>query len=123
MIIIKKIVFLIFFMLLATNGAYSFEHLNNNRLANYDNDKRWSYLYKETVPSVAYIRTLTSNGSGVFIEKDLIITNNHVIAGTKNLQVEVITKNIRGSGVIVYTNPSSDIALIRVTNLTGIPIK
>lgn len=57
----------------------------------------------------------TGSGSGVIITSDgYIITNNHVINGAD--EIEVILNDKRSfSGTVVGTDPSTDIALVKIT--------
>jgi len=57
----------------------------------------------------------TGSGSGVIITNDgYIITNNHVINGAD--EIEVILNDKRSfSGTVVGTDPSTDIALVKIT--------
>lgn len=69
-------------------------------------------------------REVQGSGSGVILSADgYIVTNNHVIQGAK--QIEVILNDKRTyHGTIVGTDPSTDIALIKIDeeNLPFIPM-
>lgn len=65
----------------------------------------------------------TSTGSGVIISKDgYIVTNNHVVAGAKELEVTLIDKRSYKAKVI-GTDPSTDLAVIQIreNNLPTLP--
>ena len=68
--------------------------------------KRWS-------SSVVTIKLKEGHGSGFFISENLILTNNHVIAGNKNIQVK-LDSGVVLSGKVLRTNPKRDVALIKV---------
>lgn len=64
------------------------------------------------------------SGSGVIIRKDgYIVTNNHVIAGADQIEV-VLNNNKSYTAEVVGTDPSTDLALVKVNaeGLKAIPI-
>jgi Do/DeqQ family serine protease len=64
------------------------------------------------------------SGSGVIIRKDgYIVTNNHVIDGADHIEV-VLNNNKSYTAVVVGTDPSTDLALVKVNaeNLKAIPM-
>ncbi|GAB1817856.1 S1C family serine protease [Herbidospora sp. RD11066] len=82
---------------------------------------------KAVQPSVVMI-TVTSQqgqgeGSGVILSADgLILTNNHVVAGAgANAQMQVKFSDGRtAQATLVGTDPTTDIAVIRATGVTGL---
>ncbi|MEI7838189.1 MAG: MarP family serine protease [bacterium] len=60
-------------------------------------------------------------GSGFVAANNLVITNAHVVAGI--LKPYVYDTNGQHSAVVVYFNPSLDLAIIRTSNLAGLPLK
>jgi serine protease Do len=70
------------------------------------------YLYGS--PYHGNSRSLVGFGSGVVISDDgYIVTNNHVVEGADNIEVTFNDKR-KMTGVIVGTDPSTDLALIKV---------
>ena len=69
-------------------------------------------------------RPRTGSGSGVIINSDgYIVTNNHVVEGTDEIEV-ILNDNRNYTARIVGTDPTTDLALIRVkeTDLPTIPL-
>jgi len=65
-------------------------------------------------PSVVLIRDSQGLGSGiVFDTKGDIVTNNHVVAGGKNLQV-VLANGKQYPAQLIGTSPANDLAVLRV---------
>jgi serine protease Do len=63
-----------------------------------------------------------SLGSGVIVDdKGLILTNNHVIAGADEIKVTLTDKRVF-KAKIIGTDPSSDIAVIKLENANNLPI-
>lgn len=57
----------------------------------------------------------TSTGSGVIVSKDgYIVTNNHVISGAENLTVVLNQQKKEYKAKIIGTDPSTDLALIKI---------
>lgn len=76
----------------------------------------WDWFFGE---GTAAGRTQVSSGSGVIFSGDgYIITNNHVIESAERIEV-TYNKRIY-SAEVVGTNPSTDLAVIRI-NETGLP--
>ena len=70
----------------------------------------FEYLYGGTMPS----NTMVAYGSGVVISPDgYIVTNNHVVEGADNVEV-TFNNNAKKTATIVGTDPTSDLALIKV---------
>ncbi|MFN4150959.1 MAG: trypsin-like peptidase domain-containing protein, partial [Candidatus Sericytochromatia bacterium] len=63
-----------------------------------------------------------SLGSGVIVDdKGLILTNNHVISGADEIKVTLTDKRVF-KAKIIGTDPSSDIAVIKLENANNLPI-
>lgn len=63
-----------------------------------------------------------SLGSGVIVDdKGLILTNNHVIAGADEIKVTLTDKRVF-KAKIIGTDPSTDIAVIKLENANNLPI-
>ena len=94
------------------------------------------YMFKKLLPRTVWIMTNKSGGSGALIslEKKLVITNNHVIAGNTDAIVffprysslgVLVTKpmdyvNNRDAAIpakVVYTNPEKDIAFLELASV------
>jgi putative serine protease PepD len=97
-----------------------------------------SEVVDQVVPSVVNVRVTSfqsglfgsgkakGEGSGVIIDKDgIIVTNNHVVAGAVSVKVKL--NDAEGSllnGTVVATDPTHDLAVVRVeaSNLTPITL-
>ena len=70
----------------------------------------FEYLYGGQMPS----NTMVAYGSGVVISPDgYIVTNNHVVEGADNVEV-TFNNNTKKTAAIIGTDPTSDLALIKV---------
>ena len=70
----------------------------------------FEYLYGGQMPS----NTMVAYGSGVVISPDgYIVTNNHVVEGADNVEV-TFNNNTKKTAAILGTDPTSDLALIKV---------
>jgi S1-C subfamily serine protease len=94
-------------------------------------------IYKRDAPGVAYIKAdivqqtqsvfglpqqqqSTATGSGFLIDEDgHILTNAHVVEGAKNVEVQLGNGDPQ-SAEIVGTDPSTDVALLKVDNTDGV---
>jgi S1-C subfamily serine protease len=94
-------------------------------------------IYKRDAPGVAYIKAdvvqqtqsvfgmpqqqhSTATGSGFLIDEDgHILTNAHVVQGAKNVEVQLGNGDPQ-SAEIVGTDPSTDVALLKVDNTDGV---
>ena len=92
-------------------------------------------MFKKLLPRTVWIKTNKSGGSGALIslEKKLVITNNHVIAGNTEATVffpkyslgVLVTKpmdyvNNRDAAIhskVVYANPEKDIAFLELSSV------
>jgi len=69
--------------------------------------------------------TATSSGSGVILSADgYIVTNNHVVAGADKITVVLNNNEGEYEGKVIGTDPSSDLAVIKIEekNLSAITI-
>jgi putative serine protease PepD len=78
----------------------------------------------EVLPSVVSVVALGSNGedegSGVILtDSGLILTNNHVIEGAQQLTVQ-FNDGTTGSAKAVGTDPTDDLAVIKVSGVSGL---
>lgn len=72
-----------------------------------------AYVSQVLGPSVVQIVTEFGLGSGVIYDKDLILTNNHVIEGANQIQV-VLADGRHLTGTLVGSDVNSDVAVVRV---------
>lgn len=126
---------------LTGNSYTSIEQRQQSRLANYIIDTSYNVpvglnfleAAKRVTPGVVHIRTSygpgefslnplenyiesqpRSSGSGVIISDDgYIVTNNHVVEDASNIEV-VMNNNQRYFAKLVGTDPSTDLALLKV---------
>src|SRR4029450_10323161 len=61
-------------------------------------------------------------GSGFPIAGDLVVTNAHVVAGSRRHEV-VTNEGLRASAGVVYFDPSHDLALLSVPDLSVQPLR
>ncbi|SHJ79303.1 putative serine protease PepD [Tessaracoccus bendigoensis DSM 12906] len=81
----------------------------------------WTAVAEVASKSVVAIDVVTASGegqgSGVVIDGDgNIVTNNHVVSGAANGTVTVMFNNSSYEATIVGTDPSTDLAVIRLTD-------
>jgi S1-C subfamily serine protease len=94
-------------------------------------------IYKRDAPGVAYIKAdivqqtqsvfglpqqqqSTATGSGFLIDEEgHVLTNAHVVEGAKNVEVQLGNGDPQ-SAEIVGTDPSTDVALLKVDNTDGV---
>lgn len=77
------------------------------------NQEPAAYVSQVLGPSVVQIVTEFGLGSGVIYDKDLILTNNHVIEGANQIQV-VLADGRHLAGTLVGSDVNSDVAVVRV---------
>jgi S1-C subfamily serine protease len=74
-------------------------------------------VYQNTNPSVVYIITPSGSGSGfVYSQDGMIVTNNHVVAGTRSFEV-VFANGDRQRASLVGAEADGDLAVIQVEQL------
>ena len=74
-------------------------------------------VYQNTNPSVVYIITPSGSGSGfVYSQDGMIVTNNHVVAGTRSFEV-VFANGDRQRASLVGADADGDLAVIQVEQL------
>lgn len=59
-------------------------------------------------------------GTGFVADTNVVITNAHVVAGVA--KPKVIDANGRHSTTVIWFNPDLDLAILRTTNLAGLPL-
>ena len=84
-------------------------------------------ILKKILPAVVSISVNQGNGNsdqgtGVVITSGgEVITNNHVIANASSISVTFSTSNITKKAVLVNTDPTDDVALLQIQNVSGLP--
>jgi S1-C subfamily serine protease len=61
-------------------------------------------------------------GSGFPVDTNLVITNAHVVAGTRRHEV-LTNEGVRAAATVVYFDPAHDLALLSVPDLTVKPLR
>jgi S1-C subfamily serine protease len=65
---------------------------------------------------------LTGAGTGMIITPDgEVLTNNHVISGSTNIQVELKATGARYTAIVLGSVPSEDIALLQIQGVSSLP--
>jgi S1-C subfamily serine protease len=62
-------------------------------------------------------------GSGFVVGPDLIITNAHVVAGVKNPTLRVKGKGRAFAGMVVYFDPTHDVAIIKTKDFPSVALR
>jgi S1-C subfamily serine protease len=71
-------------------------------------------LYQQVLPGVVAIQTTQSEGSGFVFDSDgHIVTNQHVVEGTSQVEV-AFASGFRAYGTVIGTDVDADIAVIKV---------
>jgi S1-C subfamily serine protease len=73
-------------------------------------------------PPPAAARNQALFGSGFPVDTNLVITNAHVVAGSRRHEV-ITNKGVRAAASIVYFDPAHDLALLSVPDLTVKPLR
>jgi putative serine protease PepD len=80
-------------------------------------ERQYEGVVKAVLPSVVQITTGTSLGSGVIYDnKGDIVTNAHVVAGARRLQVTTATHKKALPATLIGSYPPDDLAVIRVND-------
>ncbi|HEX9332641.1 MAG TPA: trypsin-like peptidase domain-containing protein, partial [Anaerolineales bacterium] len=73
-------------------------------------------LYQQVLPGVVAIQTGSSLGSGfVFDNEGHIVTNQHVVEGTNDVEVD-FSSGFKAHGTVIGSDPDGDIAVVQVKN-------
>lgn len=83
-------------------------------------------IYETVNPAVVHINVGNGQGSGfVYSQEGIIVTNNHVVAGARQINVTFADGTVVPAAV-VGTDPASDLAVLRVdpqqAPLTAVPL-
>ena len=71
-------------------------------------------LYQQVMPGVVAIRTGNSLGSGfVFDNEGHVVTNQHVVDGTNDVEVD-FASGFKAHGTVIGSDPDGDLAVIKV---------
>ncbi len=71
-------------------------------------------LYQQVLPGVVAIRTGNSLGSGfVFDNQGHVVTNQHVVDGTNDVEVD-FASGFKAHGTVIGSDPDGDLAVIKV---------
>jgi len=74
-------------------------------------------LYQQVLPGVVAIQTGSSLGSGfVFDSEGHVITNQHVVEGASEVEVDFFS-GFKAHGTVIGSDPDADIAVIQVMNV------
>lgn len=99
----------------AENSVHAVVHVKtvSNQTQEYSNNPLFDFFFGPGTPMPRQ-QPVMGSGSGVIITKDgYIVTNNHVIDNANNIEV-TLNDNRTYKAVIVGTDPSTDIALIKI---------
>src|SRR5262245_51768754 len=81
----------------------------------------WVKTVESVVPAVAMIQTEKAVGSGFFVKSDgTLITNNHVIAGSKEITVKLSNGETYRRAFLLSSDEQRDLAILRV-EASGLP--
>jgi serine protease Do len=69
-------------------------------------------VVERVAPSVLTVRTTDGVGSGVVYRPDIVLTNEHVVAGATDVTVE-FADGTSSSGVVLATDVVTDLAIVR----------
>jgi len=76
-------------------------------------------LYQSVLPGVVAIRTGTSSGSGfIFDDEGHIVTNQHVVEGSSEVEV-AFSSGFKVFGTVIGTDVDADLAVVKVDAPTG----
>ena len=79
-----------------------------------ENDERLVALYAQVLPGVVSIRTGNSQGSGfVFDSNGHVVTNQHVVDGTNEVQID-FASGYKAYGTVIGSDADADVAVIKV---------
>lgn len=79
-------------------------------------------IYERCKNSVVHIETPFGGGTGFFIEKDVIVTNNHVIENAYSATAKTVDGKVMTVTHVLAKSENPDLALLKVDG-TGVPVK
>jgi S1-C subfamily serine protease len=81
-------------------------------------------IYNSTHPGVVKITTESGLGTGIVLDKQGdILTNDHVVDGSNRFNVSFDSSNATHSARLVGTDPSDDLAVIKLTDTSGVNLQ
>jgi hypothetical protein len=81
-----------------------------------------SEVYRMVAPSLGFVETPLSTGSGIFIGDGLLVTNAHVVWPYRNVDVSFFDGGRGEELEVVGVDWSADLALIDVSSISDLPI-
>ncbi len=81
----------------------------------------YQQIFDRCLPSVVWLETASGGGTGFFIEENLIVTNNHVVAGAQWVNVNTADGSTYSALEIVGRSENPDLALLRIDG-DGTPV-
>jgi 2-alkenal reductase len=88
-----------------------------NPQAGHDLEAALVAVYQQANPSVVYIITALGSGSGfVYDNQGHIVTNNHVVEGSRSFEI-VFSSSERRAATLVGADPDSDLAVLQVEDM------
>jgi len=73
-------------------------------------------LYQQVLPGVVAIKTGSAEGSGfVFDSEGHVVTNQHVVEGTSEVEVD-FASGFKAHGTVIGSDPDGDLAVVKVEN-------
>jgi serine protease Do len=73
------------------------------------------------VPDMQELPPRIGQGSGVIVRPDgYIVTNNHVVENASEIKVQLVGQTEEHDAIVVGTDPESDLAVIRIENISGL---
>jgi serine protease Do len=100
----------------AENSVNSVVHVKtlSNQSQEYSNNPLFDFFFGPGAPMPRQQQPVMGSGSGVILTTDgYIVTNNHVIDNATNIEV-ILNDNRTFKAVIVGTDPTTDIALLKI---------
>lgn len=89
----------------------------SNHLMEYTNEKKERKFLFRIYPGNADANNATTHfGTGFFVTNDLIVTNYHVIANCKTIEIKY-NNGQKGSATIITKDPVNDLALLKISKL------
>ena len=84
-------------------------------------DELFRRFFGDQMPDPSQIPPRLGQGSGVIVRPDgYIVTNNHVVENATEIKVQLVGQTEEHDAVVVGTDPESDLAVIRVENVSGL---
>ncbi len=79
-------------------------------------------LASRALPSTASLRCTRSEGAGFFVAPDLVLTNAHVLCPPTDTMQVFLANGRHGTAETVRSDERIDLALVRVSGATGVPL-